>query len=521
MARSPLLSHLRSMALRFESCRANGLPLEAALERRTRISRRHLLQGTAATIGLAALSARGRAASGGQASVAVVGAGLAGLVAARTLADRGVNPTIFEASTRAGGRVTTDFTTFAASAQRVERGGELIDTGHRKLRKLVRKLGLSVDDLLTSEPAGTQALGIFGGQIYTFAQAEQDFAALYPALHQDVVHAPFPTLYNSYTSSGYALDQLSIDQWIALRVPGGLQSRLGQLLSVAYDIEYGAPASQQSSLNLIYLLGYGSTPNNFALFGESDERFRVRGGNEQVTQLLAQPFLNQLQLGHQLTAIRTLPNGRQRLTFSTAGGTHEQIFDHVILTVPFAVLRSSVDLSQANLQPRKRVAIDNQGMGTNAKLHVQFNDRFWHALGCNGETFGDTGFQNTWEETRAQSGTRGILNNFLGSLGTGLAGLTPQAAALRFLGQVEPVLPGATSRHAGVASIDYWPGSPWQRGSYSYWKVGQYTSFAGVEREAEGTLHFAGEHTSVDFQGYMEGAVESGERAADEVLNAI
>jgi len=247
----------------------------------------------------------------------------------------------------------------------------------------------------------------------------------------------------------------------------------------------------------------------------------VRGGNEQVTQLLAQPFLNQLQLGHQLTAIRTLPNGRQRLTFSTAGGTHEQLFDHVILTVPFAVLSSSVDLSQANLQPRKRVAIDNQGMGTNAKLHVQFNDRFWHALGCNGETFGDTGFQNTWEETRAQSGTRGILNNFLGSLGTGLAGLTPQAAALRFLGQVEPVLPGATSRYAGVASIDYWPGSPWQRGSYSYWKVGQYTSFAGVEREAEGTLHFAGEHTSVDFQGYMEGAVESGERAADEVLDAI
>ncbi|MFM7281981.1 MAG: flavin monoamine oxidase family protein, partial [Planctomycetia bacterium] len=351
---------------------------------------------------------------------------------------------------------------------RVERGGELIDTGHRKLRKLVRKLGLDVDDLLASEPAGTQSLGIFGGQIYTFAQAELDFAAIYPQLHQDVVNAPFPTTYNAYNSSAFALDQLSIDQWIALRVPGGLQSPLGQLLSVGYDIEYGAPSSQQSSLNLIYLLGYGSTPNSFALFGASDERYRVRGGNEQVTQLLAQPFLNLLQLGHQLTAIRTLPNGRQRLTFSTAGGTHEQIFDHVILTVPFAVLRNSVDLSQANLQPRKRVAIDNQGMGTNAKLHVQFNDRFWHALGCNGETFGDTGFQNTWEETRAQSGTRGILNNFLGSLGTGLAGLTPQVAALRFLGQVEPVLPGATSRYAGVASIDYWPGSPWQRGSYSY-----------------------------------------------------
>jgi len=68
--------------------------------------------------------------------------------------------------------------------------------------------------------------------------------------------------------------------------------------------------------------------------------------------------------------------------------------------------------------------------------------------------------------------------------------------------------------------VDFWTGSPFQLGSYSYWKVGQYVQFAGVEREVEGTVHFAGEHTSVDAQGYMEGAVESGERAAHEVLAA-
>jgi len=268
-------------------------------------------------------------------------------------------------------------------------------------------------------------------------------------------------------------------------------------------------------------LGYGSTPNNFALFGSSDERFRVRGGNEQVVQALAQPFANQIQFQHRLTAVRTLSNGRQRLSFSTPGGTVEQTFDRVILTVPFAVLRSDVDLAQANLKPLKRTAILQQGMGTNAKLHVQFNPRHWHSLGCNGETFGDTGFQNTWDETRGQPGIRDILNNYLGSQGPSLQGFSSAAATTRFLGQIEGLLPGLSARWSGISSIDYWPGSPHQRGSYSYWKVGQYTSFAGVEREIEGTLHFAGEHTSIEFQGYMEGALESGERAANEVLDAI
>ena len=70
----------------------------------------------------------------------------------------------------------------------------------------------------------------------------------------------------------------------------------------------------------------------------------------------------------------------------------------------------------------------------------------------------------------------------------------------------------------GRATIDFWPASPYQLGSYSYWKVGQYQAFAGVERERSGRCHFAGEHTSVDFQGYLNGAVETGQRAAAEIL---
>ena len=83
------------------------------------------------------------------------------------------------------------------------------------------------------------------------------------------------------------------------------------------------------------------------------------------------------------------------------------------------------------------------------------------------------------------------------------------------------MLPGITAKWNGRATIDFWTGYPWTKGSYSYWKVGQYTRFAGAEREASGNCHFAGEHTSIDFQGYLNGAVESGERAAGEILDAL
>ncbi|MCY7374085.1 MAG: FAD-dependent oxidoreductase, partial [Spirochaetaceae bacterium] len=66
-----------------------------------------------------------------------------------------------------------------------------------------------------------------------------------------------------------------------------------------------------------------------------------------------------------------------------------------------------------------------------------------------------------------------------------------------------------------------WKAHPWTLGSYSYWKVGQYTAFSGVEGEPVGTCHFAGEHTSQDFQGYLNGAVETGYRAAGEILAAL
>lgn len=102
-----------------------------------------------------------------------------------------------------------------------------------------------------------------------------------------------------------------------------------------------------------------------------------------------------------------------------------------------------------------------------------------------------------------------------------LAGQPPAGAARAFLNQIEPLLPGLSAQWNERVTLDYWPGQRWVRGSYSYWKVGQYTQFAGVEGAREGNCHFCGEHTSLSSQGYLNGAVESGERAATEILQGI
>ena len=190
-----------------------------------------------------------------------------------------------------------------------------------------------------------------------------------------------------------------------------------------------------------------------------------------------------------------------------------------MLALPFSILCTSVDYSQAEFSPLKQTAIAELAMGTNSKLHVQFSRRHWETLNCSGETFADTGYQNTWDVSRAQSGTSGILVDYTGGMiGASFNSGTPTTRAKEFLKQIEPVLPGLSAKWNGRATIDFWTGYPWTKGSYSYWKVGQYTRFAGVERLREGNCHFAGEHTSVDFQGYLNGAVETGERAANEIL---
>ena len=509
MARTPLAGTLEQLAAQ-ASTDAGTLP---------RPTRRQLLAGSA---GIAAAAAAGRFAPVARAAdsprIVVVGAGLAGLSCAYRLKQAGYSAQVYEASDRIGGRCWSDRTSFA-NGQVAEHGGELIDQGHTAIRQLASELGLKLDNLLTGERNGTEPFYYFDGQPYSYAEAVADIKTIWQQLHADASAASYPTLYNLSTERGRELDNMSIADWIAAYVPGGGASKLGQLLDVAYNIEYGAEASEQSSLNMIYLLAYRGM-GNLRIFGASNEKYHVTGGNDQIPAAMASALSGQITLGSELTAIRRNSDNTWGLSFR---GGKTVTADRVVMAIPFSILRSSVDISKAGFSARKLTAIRQMGMGTNSKLHVQFTRRHWESLGNNGETYADTGYQNTWEVTRAQPGVSGILVDYTGgnigaSFGTG----SPSTRAQQFLAQIEPVLPGISARWNGRAVIDYWTGYRWTKGSYSYWKVGQYQGFAGVEREIEGgSCHFAGEHTSIDFQGYLNGAVETGQRAADEIAAAL
>jgi monoamine oxidase len=522
MARTRLAGQLRDAALVARESWARGVEVDQVLEER-RTTRRELLRDAGAlALGVAAFGRFAPAARGAAqaARVVVVGAGLAGLTAAYRLKQAGCMTEVHEGSDRIGGRCWTIRGAFL-DGQIGEHGGELIDQGHTALRQLAQQLGLTLDNLLQGERNGTEPAYYFDGAPYSVRQATLDLRDVWPKIHSDASAASYPTLFDSFTERGYELDQMSIVDWIEESVPGGIDSPLGQLLDTAYNIEYGAESAEQSSLNLLYLLAYQG-PGNIRIFGKSNEKYHVRGGNDQVPARLANALAGQITLGSELVAVKRNNDATYTLTFRQGGSSRTVIADRLVLAVPFSILRHSVDISRAAFSPLKRIAIAEQGMGTNSKLHVQFSSRHWQSLDCNGETYSDRGYQNTWEVTRAQPGGSGILVDYTGGqVGASFGSGSPQQRAQQFLAQIEPVLPGLSAKWNGRATVDFWLGNRWTRGSYSYWKVGQYTRFAGIEGRPEGNCFFCGEHTSIDSQGYLNGAVETGERAAGEVLDSL
>jgi len=540
MARTPLLSRFQRLFADHDEAQRTGRSIREVAEARLRrgVSRRDFLKGTGAAVGAMALGVPLGKLPKPDPRIAIVGAGISGLNAALTLQDAGYTSTVYEASNRVGGRMHSDTTSWL-NGQTTEHCGELIDSGHKNILGLISRFNLPRVDLLAAEPNHSTDTDYFFGQYYTDAQAQADFNAVWNNVKSDVNAASYPTTYKQSTPAGVALDHMSIFDWIESRVPGGHNSPMGRLLDVAYNIEYGNVTTQQSSLNLVYLLGFSPVPGNFAIFGKSDERYHIAGGNERLPQAVAGALApGTVQLNTALTGIVLNGDGTYTLTLKSGNTSFTRVADRVIMTIPFSVLRSiltsSGAYSAAGFDSLKKTAIQQLGYGKNAKLQLQFNSRYWSSgpwgIG-NGATYSDTGYQNTWEVTRAQSGATGILVDYTGG-GVPLATFngdptkpsTVNAFATTFLSQIEPVFPGITAQWNGLATLDVPLANPFFLGSYSYWKVGQYTLFSGYEgvRQPDpttGKCHFAGEHCSTNFQGYMEGGAEQGLRAANEILD--
>lgn len=495
------------------------------------LSRREFLTG-AGTLLIGAALPGAAWADRKQPRIAIVGGGITGLTCALGLHDHGVRSTVYEASPRVGGRMFSN-TGYWNEGQISEWGGELIDTGHRTVRALARRFGLPLDHLLAAQPPGSEDTFYFDGRYYPKARFDADMEPVLEAAARDLRQAGYPTTYAKSTPEGRELDALSVRGWIESRVPGGMDSDLGQLLDTAYNIEYGAETADQSSLNLLYLLAYQGDPHEPAVFGESDEAYHIAGGNERLPRAIAAHLgPDRIALGRKLVKVVQAGDGPARLTFQASQGVEEVEADLVVLALPFSVLRE-VDLAQAGFDALKLRAIRELGNGRNAKTQLQFNDRFWAGAGAwpgigNGSSYSDTGYQCGWEVTRAQAGVSGIMNFYSGGNVTGALEATQpfvssgnadaRRDARKMLAAAEPVFPGLSTRWNGKFTQSIPHLSPFFRASYAYYRVGQYTAFGGYEGVRQGRVLFAGDHTSQDFQGFMEGGASEGARAAKEAL---
>jgi monoamine oxidase len=308
---------------------------------------------------------------------------------------------------------------------------------------------------------------------------------------------------------------------------------MGALLEAAYNEEYGAETKDQSALNILYLLRYQSKPGNFSIFGASDERYHIAGGNQQLPEAIGNHIGRQnIKMGWAMQSIAANADGTVSMKFTTPGKSQTVVADHVILCMSFSVLRT-LDFSKAGFDSLKQTAITQLGSGRNAKLQLQFTSRYWNTQGPwglgTGDVYTDLGFQNTWDVTRAQQGPTGIIVFYTGGNNAGaFAPSTPYSSAATnpqvtsyaraSLAKLETVFPGIMPRWNGKATLSTPFRDPLLNCSYSYWRLGQYIGFSGYEKAVQGNIHFAGEHCSIDFQGFMEGGAAEGARAAGEIL---
>jgi monoamine oxidase len=483
------------------------------------LTRRQLTAGALQLTAAGVLGACGGGDSGKRPSderVVVVGAGIAGLHCAYRLQQSGVNVTVYEASTRVGGRMFTSLDD-AYDGQVFELGGELIDSNHATLFALAEELDIKLDDRLAADIQPD--VWFIGGEEIAETVIVEQFTAVAPAMADAATAADDEADESAFNE----LDATPLSAWLDENVPVAEYAALNALLTVAYRGEFGLETSEQSALNLLYLIG-SDEPDPFRIFGESDERYHAHEGSQAFPTRLAEKLASgTITLSTKLTA---LSGGDARgftleLVDVKAGSKREVHADHVVLAMPYSVLRKvKLDVP---LSERKQQIIAELGYGTNAKVMGSFETRVWREQQQkSGSVTCDLPLEQAWDSSIGQPGKRGILTNFLGGqAGVDVGDLDAEPYYTGLLADLERIFPGTRDAYrADSARRMHWPSYEFTLGSYTCYQPGQW-SFWQQEGTREGNLHFCGEHTSADFQGWMEGGAETGALVAAEILGDL
>jgi monoamine oxidase len=439
-------------------------------------------------------------------SVLVAGAGLAGLTAARELAKKGAAVTVIDARGRAGGRVLTVREPFLYGGH-AEAGADLIDESQTEICKLIAAVGLRTARIIAGGFSSVRDAG--GRKRIGGKRAWKDLDS---RLQREV--RAF-CLSEQRWDSGVAesLARQSVAEWLE-------RSRAPKPIKEAAVGLRGFFLADPAELSLLALV------DQFAEDGAPgrEKMFRIVGGNDRLPAALAKALGPRLRLN---TVLRRITQKRDAVTVAldSNGRVEEARFDHVICAMPATTMRDVV--IEPGLPDWQREALSNLKYGASTKTALQFDRAPWRTRG-QPRAFGTAlPIGAVWDGNEEQiRARRGSATRQPGIL-TLLAGGSASAATQDILATEGPArivhemswLPLRNTELIAWASVS-WERERWSRGGYAFFDP----QFAPALRywlaRPFDRIFFAGEHTSLRWQGYMNGAVESGLRAAEEVSYA-
>jgi len=442
------------------------------------------------------------------ADVVVVGAGLAGLGAAITLADAGFDIQVLEADGRVGGRVLTIRAPFAderyADDLYAEAGGEFVDEAHEAVHQFLDRYGLSLRPIPAARRifrlAGEVRRGDSLMDLGPKAARDQECLDRESArLAQRIADPCQPW------ATAPDLDRHSVGAWLDDLDLGPVGRAYQQ---VWRSVDYGVRPEQ------ISLLQYARDEHLWNLPTAERPSGRLRGGMDRLPVAMAAELADRVHLRSPVTIIEQRSDDVE-VTYASDGTQGKITARFVVVAVPLPALRRIV--LDPPLEGEQRQAVETMAYGRIVKILMQVRRRVWEDVGLSGRTFTDGLVQATYETTAGQPGPRAVLTIYTADATTDtLAAMSEERRLLACLAELDALYPGFSAEVERAVTIPWNAESP-AGGAYSHFRPGEMGRFGPVLARPVGRLHFAGEHTD-PWQATMNGALASGIRAAHEIL---
>ncbi|HEV3230580.1 MAG TPA: flavin monoamine oxidase family protein [Solirubrobacteraceae bacterium] len=486
--------------------------LPEAAEARKRHKRKHAKhgqrQGTAPTTG-SSLSA----------DVVVVGAGLAGLTAARNVVAAGKSVIVLEARDRVGGRMWNHDLGGGVIS---ERGGTFVGPTQGHLLDLAKALGVGTFD---TYDAGNDVF-YDGSSVTTYSdtsplgtappdpQTLPDITSTVAQFDQMSTTVPVDAPWTAPNAAVW--DQQTLDTWI--RANTSNSARFRAVVSVATRAIFGA---EPRDLSLLFVLFYIASSGDEKNPGTFERNFDTRGG-AQMSRFVGGSQEIPLRMAAQLGSKVMLSQPVRRIVRS--GGSAQVSTDtvtvaakRVVVAIP-ATLAGRIDYEPILPEARDQFT-SRAGQGSLIKVGARYDRAFWRDSGLNGQGVSLTGPVCFTVDDSPPSGTPGVMFGFVGGdAARSFIATAPDARRNQVLSEFAAMFGSQAASPRDYFETN-WTAEPWTRGCpVALPSTGTLLEYGPALRAPVDLIHWAGTETSPYWNGYMDGAVRSGERAAREVL---